>query len=91
VDDELARRLAALPVPASHPGLEGLEGRVLGDIARGAERRIAVRVAGLAAAGALMIGFASTSLVESRDAPDMLDPLADAAALAPSALLLDRL
>lgn len=84
VDDGLAR----LATYRSHPGLEGMEARVLTGIARAGERRSVMRGAAVVAAGALALGLASGAFVPADTGAASLDPISGAATLAPSVLLL---
>jgi hypothetical protein len=83
IDDQLdALRTSRLPA-----GLADMESRVSAGIARSVERRNALRITGAAAAGALLIGVMSPTLLAPNAAAAPFDPIADATALAPSTLL----
>ena len=87
IDDALAR----LSASAGHPGLEGLEDRVLGAIGRESTRAIGARATLGAAAFSLLLGGIS-NVVPAADAQAaaITSPFGASNPLAPSTLLIGR-
>lgn len=85
----LDTRLAALADGDMPTGLADMEARVLTGIAARNERRNALRMTGVAAVGALVVGFVSPALLSGNAAATPFDPIGDVAALAPSTLLME--
>ncbi len=87
IDDALAR----LSASAEHPGLEGLEDRVLSAIGRESIRAVGARATLAAAAFALFLG-ALSNVVPTADAEAaaIISPFGASSPLAPSTLLIGR-
>ncbi|KQN26036.1 hypothetical protein ASE86_07685 [Sphingomonas sp. Leaf33] len=87
IDDALAR----LSASDEHPGLAGLEDRVLSAIGREATRTIGARATLGAAAFALLLGGVS-NVVPTADAQAaaIISPFGASSPLAPSTLLIGR-
>jgi len=80
--------LRALALPDDHPGLDGLEDRVIARIHAREQSVSGVRVGGLAAAGAVALGILAAGPGQSPATAASLAPFGAVSALAPSTLLL---
>lgn len=84
--DTALRRLSTAPL---HPGLESIEGAVLGRLHERATAspRQGIGIGAIAAAGALMLGIASGGAFPASASADTLSPFGPTSPLAPSTLL----
>jgi hypothetical protein len=84
--DAALRRLSAAPL---HPGLDSIEGAVLGRLHHQAtaSARQGVGIGAIAAAGALMLGVAAGGSFPATAAEGTLSPFGPSSPLAPSTLL----
>lgn len=88
MDSEINSALARMSVPDSHPGLAGLEDRVLSTIGARRAQALTMRTTLSAAAFALLLGVVSNVLPAREAYAASPAPLGAPAALAPSSLLL---
>ena len=84
--DAALRRLSAAPL---HPGLDSIEGAVLGRLRQQATNstRQGIGIGAIAAAGALILGVAAGGSVPATAAQGTLSPFGPSSPLAPSTLL----
>lgn len=86
--NDLDAALRKLAMPNDHPGLDGLEDRVIEHIHAGQQSGSGLRVGGLAAAGAIALGILAAGPASSPAPTAPPAPFGAVSALAPSTLLL---